>query len=165
MVSKAKSSKISFLLNPYAGGSNTFTFIFPFTLFITKACRTGTSTSPIIHKALFFLMICSKTLWICLIDSIFESTIISRGLSNSQTPFSLSFIKLGFNNPLSYSTPSNISTSVCPSEEGSIITTPVSPTALKASPINVPNSGSLFVDILAIWSIISPDTGIATFSK
>ena len=60
--------------------------------------------------------------------------------------------------PFSYWTPSTISTSVFPSADVSIITTPVLLTALNASAIIPPNSESLFVDIVAIWSIISSFT-------
>ena len=40
------------------------------------------------------------------------------------------------------------------------MTTPVSPTALKASAINLPSSLSLLVDIVAMSSIMSPFTAI-----
>ena len=48
---------------------------------------------------------------------------------------------------------------------GSKTTTPLSPTALKASAIIFPSLESLFVEIVATWSIISPVTGIDIFSK
>ena len=68
------------------------------------------------------------------------------------------------NNPLSYSTPSTISTLVSPCCEGSIITTPVLPTWINASAIISPSSESLFVDIVAISFILS-STGTDTLFK
>ena len=74
----------------------------------------------------------------------------TAGFSSSAVFFALLVIKCGFVNPFSYCTPSTNSISVSGKDECSIITTPVSPTDLNASPIIFPRVGSLFVDIVAI---------------
>ena len=61
--------------------------------------------------------------------------------------------------------PSTISVSVIPFSETPSVTIPVSPTSLKASPINLPRTLSLLVDIVAISSIMSPLTGMLIDSK
>ena len=91
----------------------------------------------------------SKTLCIFLTDSTGDSTISTKAFSSSAALFVLLVTKCEFTSPLSYSTPSTNSTEVSLSSVGSITTTPVKSTNLKASPIILPNSGSLLVDIVA----------------
>ena len=149
-VSKDKSSSSCFLFTPYVGASTTLTFILPFILFIARADKTPFSKSPIISKGLLFFITYSSTVCICLIVSTLDSINSTNGFSSSAEAVSAFVMKCLFVSPLSYCEPSITSTSVLPIGEGSIITTPVRSTALKASAISLPNSGSLLVDIVAI---------------
>jgi len=64
-----------------------------------------------------------------------------------------------------YCIPSTTSTDEVISLDSSIITTPVFATLLKAPPISLPSSVSLFEEIVATWSIISPVTSMELSSR
>ena len=74
-------------------------------------------------------------------------------------------MKCGLIIPFGYCDPSITSKQVSPDSDTSIITTPVLLTDLNASAISLPSFLSLFVEIVAIWSIIKSLTGNDTLSK
>ena len=164
-VNKARSSKVSLLLTPYIGASIILIFILPFILFIASADTTCCSASPIIRSGLLFFITYSNIDWIFLIFSMLFSTINTRGFSNSAECVSWLVIKCGLFQPASYCIPSTFSTIVSGKSCVSIITTPVSSTCLKASPISSPKTLSLLDEIVATWSIFLPLILSLFFSK